>query len=152
MQTDRVSQLPFFDTTNAALGSWKHDQLADTETSLMLMGTITNSRNQSHHALANLNRALVRARSRHRDLAFKDANNASLCLLSHTLMPIPNYRKSIKICPPFNGHITPIGGGKKSEGCRVYDLAFRRRHTHGRIRVKSHHIVTCAKAENDESR
>ena len=122
--TDRfVSQLPFIDITNAALDSWKQDWLADTETSLT--GTITNSRNQSHHALAN--RALVRARLRHWDLAIEDAENVSLHSLSHTL--ILNYYKSIKIHPSFNGYIAQslalIGGGKKAEGCRVYDLAFR---------------------------
>ena len=74
MQTDHfVSQLPFTDITNAALDSWKQDRLTDTETSLT--GAITNSRNQSHHALAN--RALVRARLRDWDLAFEDATNVS---------------------------------------------------------------------------
>jgi WD40 repeat protein len=120
-----VSQLPFIEITNAALDSWKQDWLADVETSLT--GTITNSRNQSHHALAN--RALVRARLQHWDLAIEDAENVSLRSLSHTLLLILNYHKSIKIHPSFNGYIAQslalVGGGKKAEGCRVYDLAFR---------------------------
>ena len=127
MQADHfVSQLPFIDITNAALDSWKQDRLADTETSLTR--TITDSRDQSHHALAN--RALVRARLRHWDLAIEDATNVSLRSLPHTL--ILNYYKSIKIYPSANGYIAQslalIGGGKKTEGCRVYDLAFRHYH------------------------
>ena len=53
-------------------------------------------------------------------------------MLSHTLMFILYYYKSIKIHPSFNGYIAQslalIGGGKKAEGCRVYDLAFRHYH------------------------
>ena len=83
MQTDRfVSQLPFFDITNAALDSWKQDRLADTEISLTEI--ITDSPKQSHHALAN--RALVRTRLRYWDLAFEDAENVGLRSLSPLLM------------------------------------------------------------------
>jgi hypothetical protein len=58
----------------------------------------------------------------------------SLRSLSHTLMFILNYYyKSIKIHPSVNGYIALsialIGGGKKAEGCRVYDLAFMHYHT-----------------------
>ena len=130
MEANRfVFQLPFIGITNAALHSWKQDRLADTETSLT--GAITDSRNQSHHALAN--RALVRARLRHWDLAIEDAENVSLRLLFHTLIFILNYYKSIKIHPSVNAYIAQslalIGKGKKTEGCRVYDLAFRHYHT-----------------------
>ena len=130
MQTDRfVLQLPFIDIADTALGSWKQDQLADSETSLT--GIIINSRNQSHHALAN--RALIRARLRHWDLAIEDAENVSLRLLSHTPMFNLNHYKSIKVHPSVNGYIARslalIGGGKKADGCRVYDLAFRHCHT-----------------------
>ena len=124
-----MSQLPFIDITDAALDSWKQDRLADTETSLT--GTITNSHNHSHHALAN--RALARARLQYWDLAIEDAENVSFRSPSHTLMFILNYFKSIKIRPSVNGYIAQslalIGGGKKAEGCRVYDLAFRHYHT-----------------------
>ena len=47
-------------------------------------------------------------------------------------MFILNRYKSIKIYPSVNGYIAQslalIGGGKKAEGCRVYDLAFRYYH------------------------
>ena len=45
------------------------------------------------------------------------------------LVFILNYYKSINIRPSLNAYIAQslalIGGGKKAEGCRVYDLAFR---------------------------
>ena len=57
----------------------------------------------------------------------------SLRSLSHTLMFILNCCQSIKIRPSLNAYIAKslslIGGGKKAEGCRVYDLAFRHYHT-----------------------
>ncbi|KAF8550490.1 hypothetical protein OG21DRAFT_1513946 [Imleria badia] len=105
-----VSQAPFVDSSDTVLDSWNNDQLADTEASLT--ETITNSRDQTHHALAN--RALVQARSGHSDLAIEDAEN------------------SIKSRPSVNGYIAKsvalISGGKKAEGCRVYDLAFKHCH------------------------
>ncbi|KAF8546516.1 hypothetical protein OG21DRAFT_1501955 [Imleria badia] len=91
----------------AALDSSTHDQLADAEPSLT--DTITNTGHQTYHALAN--RALVRARLQQSDQAIDDAQN------------------SIKIRPSVNGYIAKsvalISRGKKAEGCRVYDLAFR---------------------------
>jgi hypothetical protein len=97
-----------------------------------LTQTITNSRNKSHwHALAD--RALVQARLRRWNLAIKDAENVSLRLLSHTLIFVVYCYKSIKIRPSVNAYIALslalIGGGKREEGCRVYDLAFRHCHT-----------------------
>ena len=129
MQADRfVSQLQFTHITHAALDSWKQGRLADTETSLTQ--TITNSRNQSHHALAN--RALVRVRLGHWGLAIEDAENVGPRSLSHTLMFTLGCYKSIKINPSVNGYIAQslalIGAGKKAEGCRVYDLAFKHYH------------------------
>ena len=57
----------------------------------------------------------------------------SLRSISHALMFILNYYKSIEIDPSVNAYIAQslalIGGGKKAEGCRVYDLAFRYYHT-----------------------
>ena len=89
------------------------------------------TRNQTHRALAN--RALVRTRLRHWDLAIEDAENVSRRSLSHTLMFISNFYKSIKIHPSVNAYVAQslalIGGGKKAEGCRVYDMAFRHYHT-----------------------
>ena len=129
MQTDRfIYQLRFTHITHAALNSWKQDRLADTETSLTQ--TITNSRNQCHHALAN--RALVRVRLGRWDLAIEDAESVSLRSLSRTLMFTLSCCKSININPSANGYIAQslalIGAGKKAEGCHVYDLAFRHYH------------------------
>ena len=129
MHTDRfVSQLQFTDITQAALDSWKQDQLADTETSLTQ--TITNSRHQKHHALAN--RALVRVRLGHWNLAMEDAESVSLRSLPHTLMFTLSCCKSIKINPSVNAYIARslalIGAGKKAEGCRMYDVAFSNYH------------------------
>jgi hypothetical protein len=89
-------------TPHSIPGSTTSSALADTETSLM--GTISSSRNQSHHVLANLNSALVRVRSRHLDCksAFE---TVSLHSLSHTFIFILNYHKSIRIRPSLNGHI-----------------------------------------------
>ncbi|KAF8548910.1 hypothetical protein OG21DRAFT_1500722 [Imleria badia] len=99
--------LPFIDITIPALKSWKRDQLADCEISLT--ETITNHPHKKHFALAN--RTLVRSHLQHWNLAIDDAEN------------------SIKICPSAIGYIARsvalIGGGKKAEGCRLFDLAFR---------------------------
>ena len=69
----------------------------------------------------------------HWDLVIEDAENVSLRSISHALMFILNYYKSIEIDPSVNAYIAQslalIGGGKKAEGCRVYDLAFRHYHT-----------------------
>lgn len=47
-------------------------------------------------------------------------------------MYVLSYHKSIKIHPSINGYIAKsaalISAGKKAEGCRVYDLAFRHCH------------------------
>jgi hypothetical protein len=83
-----------------------------------LTETITNSGNKNHLALAN--RALVRAHLQLWDLAIDDAEKVSLRLLSHTLMLIPNYHKSIKIRPSVIGYIAKsvalIGKGEKGGG------------------------------------
>ncbi|KAF8552314.1 WD40 repeat-like protein [Imleria badia] len=87
----------------SVLDSRENDKLAHTEASLA--ETIVNSRDQTHHALAK------KACLGHPDLAIEDAEN------------------SIKIRPSVNGYIAKsvafIGAGKKAEGCRVYDLAFK---------------------------
>ncbi|KAF8557228.1 WD40 repeat-like protein [Imleria badia] len=104
------STLPFIDIPDTALDSWKRDRLDDMEASLTV--SITNSRGQNHSALAN--RALVRAHLRLWDLAIDDAE------------------KSINIRPSVIGYIAKslalIGGGKKAQGCRVYDFVFRHCH------------------------
>ncbi|KAF8554675.1 hypothetical protein OG21DRAFT_1508679 [Imleria badia] len=100
-------QEPDIQIDDAALDSAKQDQLTDPEPPFT--ETITNSGHQTHHALAN--RALVQARLQQSDLAIDDAEN------------------SIKIHPDVNGYIKKsvalVSEGKRSEACRVYDLAFR---------------------------
>ncbi|KAF8553290.1 hypothetical protein OG21DRAFT_1267989 [Imleria badia] len=105
------STVPLIDITDTALDSWRKNRLADAEASLT--ETITNSRHKNHHALAN--RALVRVHLQHwYQLAIDDAEN------------------SIRIRPSIIGYIAKtvalISGGKKAEGCRVFDLAFRHCH------------------------
>lgn len=131
METDRfLLQIPFIHISDTALHSWRQDWLADTEASLT--DTITNSGHPSHDALAN--RAIVRAHLRRWDVAIDDAEKASPCLLSHPLFLTLIDSKSINICPSVVGYISRsvalIGGGKKEEGCRVFDLAFTHCHPH----------------------
>ncbi|KAF8548319.1 hypothetical protein OG21DRAFT_1489483 [Imleria badia] len=100
-------QEPDIQIDNAALDSSTHDQLADAKPPLT--ETMTNTGHQTHHALAN--RALVRARLQQSEQAIDDAENP------------------IKIRPSVNGYIAKsvalINRGKRAEGCRAYDLAFR---------------------------
>ena len=123
-----VSQVPFINITNTVLDSWRKDRLEDVEASLTK--AITNSGNQSHFSLAN--RALVRARLRQWDLAIDDAEKVSPRSLSYILVLNLNYQKSIEIRQSIIGYtaksIALIGGGKKEEGCRVFDLVFRHCH------------------------
>jgi hypothetical protein len=74
----------------------------------------------------------VQARLQQSNQAIDDADNVSLPLLSYTRIHILNYQKSIKTRPSVNGYIAKslalISGGKKAEGCRVFDLAFRHCH------------------------
>jgi hypothetical protein len=71
-------------------------------------------RRRKHDALAN--RAIVRAHLRRWDVAIVDVE------------------KSINIRPCVIGYISKsvalIGGGKKEEGCRVFDLVFTHCHPH----------------------
>ncbi|KAG9311265.1 hypothetical protein JVU11DRAFT_8351 [Chiua virens] len=107
-----VSQAPFINVSDAALDSWKQDRLTEAESFLTM--SIANSDHPSHHALAN--RALIRAR------------------LQQCIMALEDAERSIKIRPSTIGYIAKstalMGVGKKSEGCRVYDLAFTRCHPH----------------------
>ncbi|KAF8549281.1 TPR-like protein [Imleria badia] len=102
--------VPFIDITNTVLDSWKQDRLQDTEVSLT--ETIANSGNKDHFALAN--RAVVRARLQHWDLAIDDAE------------------QSINVRPSIIGYIAKslalIGARQKARGCRAYDFVFRHCH------------------------
>ena len=74
-------QEPDIRVDNAALDSWKRDQLTDTEA--LLTTTIATSQSSGHHALAS--RAIVRARLQQWDVAIEDAEKVSSCLISHPL-------------------------------------------------------------------
>ena len=108
----------------AALHSWKHDQLANTEA--ILTASIHDSRNPSHHTLAC--RALVRARLRQWDAAITDATQVFVALLPHALSLI--YIKSIKIEPSVIGYIAKsvalVGNSEKHKAYRSCDITFER--------------------------
>ena len=76
-----------------------------------------------------VNRALARVHSGHSDQAIEDAENVSRHLFTYTRTCNLNVCKSINIRPSVNGYIAKsvalISGGKKAEGCRIFDLAFR---------------------------
>ena len=112
---------------DAALNSWKFNQLADAEASLT--EAICNTQSPSHHALAG--RALVRARLLQWDQAIADATEVSLYLLSHALILIQI--KSIKIEPSAIGCIAKsmalAGKGEKYKAYRACDVAFERFHS-----------------------
>ena len=69
-------QEPDIRIDDAALHSWKHNQLANAQA--LLTATIHGSPNPSHHALAS--RALVRARLRQWDAAIADATEVFIAL------------------------------------------------------------------------
>jgi WD40 repeat protein len=96
---------------DAALHSWKHNQLANAEA--LLTPAIHKSRNPSHHALAS--RALVRARLRQWDAAIADAT------------------ESIEIQPSVIGYIAKsvalVGNGEKHKAYRTCDIASVRFHS-----------------------
>ena len=112
---------------DAALHSWKHDELENAE--VLLTTAIHESRTPSHHALAS--RALVRARLRQRDGAIADATEVFVVLLYHALSLI--YIKSIKIQPSVIGYIAKsvalVGNGEKHKAYRACDIAFERFHS-----------------------
>ena len=120
-------QEPDIRIDDAALYSWKHNQLANSEA--LLTAAIHRSRNPSHDALAS--RALVRARLRLWDGAITDATQVFIALLSHALSL--NYIKSLKIQPSVIGYIAEsvahVGKGEKHKAYRACDIAFERFHS-----------------------
>ena len=120
-------QEPDIRVDDAALHSWKHNQLANAEA--LLTTAIHESRNPSHHALAS--RALVRARLRQWDAAIADATEVFVAMLSHALSLI--YIKSIKIQPSVIGYIAKsvalVGNGEKHKAYRACDIAIERFHS-----------------------
>ena len=119
-------QEPDIQIVDAALHSWKHNQLANAEE--LLTATILESR-QSHDALAS--RALVRARLRQWDAAITDATEVFVALLSRALSLI--YIKSINIQPSLIGYIAKgvalVGNGEKHKAYRACDIALERFHS-----------------------
>lgn len=115
METDRlVSQIPFIDINDVALDFWKQGRLADTEASLTR--EITNSMDQSHHALAS--RALVRVHMRDWDVAIDDAENVNLCLFplphtyTHSKLPQVHRDSAIRAWLHRKEYCTHPRGGK----------------------------------------
>ena len=74
-------QEPDIQIDDAALDSWKHDQLENADA--LLTAAIPESSNPNHHILAS--RALVRARLRLWDAALVDAEQVLVSLFSLTL-------------------------------------------------------------------
>ena len=120
-------QEPDIRIDDAALNSWKDNQLASADA--LLTAAIRDSRNSSHHALAS--RALVRARLRQWDAAVADATQVCVALLSYALSLI--YIQSIKIQPSVLGYIAKsvalVGNGEKLKAYRACDIAFERFHS-----------------------
>ena len=123
----RIFQEPDIRIDDAALHSWKHNQLANAN--VLLTTTIHRSRNPSYDALAS--RALVRARLRQWDAAVVDATQVLVDLLFHVLSL--NHNKSIKIQPSVIGYIARsvalVGKGESHKAYRTCDIAFQRCHS-----------------------
>ncbi|KAF8547410.1 TPR-like protein [Imleria badia] len=107
-QSDPQLVEPDIQIDHAALGLWKHDQLANVEA--LLTGTTPKSQKleASHHVFAT--RALVRARLRQWDAAIEDA------------------KKSIKIQPSVIGYVAQsvalVGNEERYKAYRACDIAF----------------------------
>jgi hypothetical protein len=125
-------QEPDIQIDDAALDSWKHDQLENADA--LLTAAIHESQNPSHHVLAS--RALVRARLQQWDAALVDAEMVLVALLSHTLMLTLIYTKAIEIQPSVIGYIAKsiahVGKGERHKGYQACDIAFEHFHSsHG---------------------
>ena len=121
-------QEPDFQIDDALLNSRNHDQLTNTENSLT---TALNPQDPSHRVLAS--RALVRACLGLWDEAIADANEVPSALLSHTLMLIVIFTKSIEIQPSVMACIAKsvahVRKGERDEGYRACDIAFEHSHS-----------------------
>ena len=122
-------QEPDVQIDDAALDSWKHDQLENAD--VLLTAAIPKSRNQGHHVLAS--RALVRARLRLWDAALVDAEQVFVSLFSHTLKLTSIDTKAIEIQPSVIGYIAKsvalVGKGDRHSRYRACDIAFERFHS-----------------------
>ena len=119
-------QEPVIQIDDAALGSWKHDQLENAEA--LLTAAILETRNPVHHVLAS--RALVRARLRQWDAALADAKKVIIALPPHTLTLTSFYTKANNIQPSVIGYIAKalalVGNGEGHKGYRACDIALER--------------------------
>jgi hypothetical protein len=122
-------QEPDIQIDDAALDSWKHDQLENADA--LLTAAIPDPRNPNHHVLAS--RALVRARLRQWDTALVDAEEVLAALFSHLLRLTSVYTKAIKLQPSVMGYIAQsvalVGNGERHKGYRACDIAFERFHS-----------------------
>jgi hypothetical protein len=119
-------QEPNIQIDDAALDSWKRDQLENVDA--LLTAAIPKSQSPNHHVLAS--RALVRARLRLWDAALVDAEEVLVALFSHTPMLTSIYTKAIKIQPSVMGYIAKsvalVGSGERHKGYWACDVAFER--------------------------
>ena len=110
-------QEPVIQIDDAALDSWKQDQLENADA--LLTAAIPDPRNPNHHVLAS--RALV------------DAEEVLTALFLHTLTLTSIYTKAIKIEPSVIGYIAKsvalVGNGERHKGYRACDIAFERFHS-----------------------
>ncbi|KAF8423138.1 hypothetical protein L210DRAFT_2145162 [Boletus edulis BED1] len=106
-----ISQEPDIQSNDAALLSWKNNQLETTDA--LLTTTISQSHSPSHHALAS--RAVIRARLQKWDAAVKDAE-----------MAIDIQPSIIAFMAKSVAH---VGNGDKDKGYRTCDIAFEHFHS-----------------------
>ena len=122
-------QEPDIQIDDAALESWKHDQLETANA--LLTAAIAESRNPTHHVLAS--RALVRARLRQWDAALVDAGQVLIAQFSHTLTLTSIYTKAIEVQSSVIGYIAKslalVGKGDRDGSYRACDIAFERFHS-----------------------
>ena len=122
-------QEPIIEIDHAALDSWRHDRLENSDA--LLTAAITASQNPNHHALAS--RALIRSRLQDWDAALVDAEMVRVALFPLTPMPTLIEIKAIKIHPSVIGYIAKsiahIGKGERDRGYQTCDIAFERFHS-----------------------
>ncbi|KAF8127988.1 hypothetical protein EV363DRAFT_1171410, partial [Boletus edulis] len=120
---------PDIEIDDAALDSWKHDELEDADA--LLTVEVTRSPHTVHHLLAS--RALARTRMQMWDEALLDATMVVLALLSRNLTLTPIYTKVINIQPTVIGFVAKsvahVGKEERYKGYRTCDIAFEHFHS-----------------------
>ena len=129
---------------DAALDTWKNDQLEDAEA--LLTTAIHRHQRPGYHFLAA--RALVRARLQHWDEALVDAQMVLLALLSDLLTLTPSRTKAIDAQPSVIAQIAKslvhVGKGEKDKAYLACDIAFE--HSHASHIPLPLHIKVCIPA------